>query len=306
MQPSPICLCCGGKTLSPWSHVTDREYFTSTDVFDYFRCSACMSLSIHPVPENRLREIYPSNYYSADGGADSFVQKVKLALDRRLFKNVFASLKGQSLSALDVGGGSGWLLSQAQMVDARLKSTMVVDLDPSVEAKAKSNGHRYFCGRIEDFQSEEKFDLILMMNLIEHVKDPVGILKKVGALLKPGGRILLKTPNYDSLDARLFRTSYWGGLHAPRHWVLFTPESFKIAVERSGLKLVRLSLTQGAPFWAASITSLLVDCGIGQGDKKHPLYLHPLFGVFSMIAAAFDYVRKPFMRTSQMFAILSQ
>lgn len=300
------CLVCGSSKRSLWAEVTDVEYFTTEDHFTYNRCGECDALSINPVPEGRLNEIYPANYYSFSPLDASLVTRLKISMDRRLFRGILQPMGGSELSALDIGGGSGWLLTQARQIEPRLSYTMVVDIDTGAENIARNCGHDYFCGRIEDFNSSHRFDLILMLNLIEHVRDPVSVLAAARRLLKPGGRILLKTPNYDSLDARLFRSSYWGGLHCPRHWVIFTPQSLRRAVAAAGLRTHKISLTQGAPFWAWSVIHLLHRAGLVRISRDRPMCYHPLIGPLQALFATFDFLRMPFSSTSQMFSVLGR
>lgn len=299
------CLACGSDDLTHWATARDVEYRSTPESFDYLRCRACDALSISPVPLGRLGEIYPDTYYSFAPGKLSVAERIKQALDRRTFRKLFAGIEGESLSALDVGGGAGWLLSQARAVEPRLTDTHVVDIDGSAEEAAHAAGHSFFRGRIEDFATTKRFDVILMLNLIEHVDDPVAVLAKVRGLLKPGGRVLVKTPNHDSLDARLFRHHSWGGLHAPRHWVVFTPESFRQAAGRAGLSVDRLGLTQGAPFWAVSTLEWLERRGLVTITRARPMCDHPLFGPLLAGFGALDLLRRPFGRTSQMFVELS-
>ena len=239
------CLACDGSRIAPWSTARDIEYLSTNDAFDYVRCTDCGALSIASVPRDRLGEIYPETYYSFSGGKLSPVERVKQWLDRRLFRKLLSEIPGDRLAALDVGGGTGWLLTQARAVEPRLTRTAVVDLDAKAEAEAVAQGHEFHLGRIEDFDSNSRFDLILLLNLIEHVEDPVAVLAKMRELLAPGGRILVKTPNHDSLDARLFRHRSWGGYHCPRHWVIFTPESFARAAGAAGLDVERTQLDSG-------------------------------------------------------------
>jgi SAM-dependent methyltransferase len=299
------CLACGGTHLSPWATAKDVEYLSTGDSFDYLLCGSCGALSIDPVPRDRLSEIYPETYYSFSPGALSFVERVKQALDRRTFSKLFSPIAGEDLAALDVGGGAGWLLTQAKAVEPRLKHTQVVDIDASAQAGALAAGHDFFLGRIEDYTNQAQFDVILMLNLIEHVDDPVAVLSKVRGLLKPNGRILIKTPNHDSLDARLFRHHSWGGLHAPRHWVIFTPEAFRMAATRAGLKVDRLWLTQGAPFWAVSVLEFLSRKKLVDIRRDRPMCDHPLFGLLLGLFGGIDMIRGRFQRTSQMFVELS-
>lgn len=301
----PVCLACGAVSVVPWAVAHDVEYLSTPDSFAYVRCQECGALSIADVPRDRLAEIYPDTYYSFNEGRLSLAERVKQWLDRRMFKNLFGNLKGESLSALDVGGGTGWLLAQAREVEPRLKHTAVVDIDAQARDYAEKLGHAFHLSRIETFESNRKYDLILLLNLIEHVDDPVSVLAKMRDLLAPGGRILAKTPNHDSLDARIFRHHSWGGYHCPRHWVIFTPESFARAVQSAGLKLERIELTQGAPFWAVSVLDWLGRRGLVRIRRDRPMCRHPLFGPLLAAFAAADILRAPFARTSQMFAHVS-
>lgn len=299
------CLACGSADTAHWAKARDVEYCSTTESFDYLHCGDCAALSIDPVPLGRLGEIYPDTYYSFAPGKLSLAERVKQALDRRTFRTLFAAVEGDTLSALDVGGGAGWLLTQAKSVEPRLGATQVVDIDGSAQASAIAAGHGFFLGRIEEYETDQRFDVILMLNLIEHVDDPVAVLAKVRGLLKPGGRVLVKTPNHDSLDARMFRHHSWGGLHAPRHWVVFTPEAFRKAAGKARLKVDRLSLTQGAPFWAVSALEFLSRKGLVSIRRDRPMCDHPLFGPLLALFGGIDLVRGRFARTSQMFVELS-
>ena len=301
----PKCLACGTADVVHWAVARDVEYQSTDDAFAYVHCRDCGALSIADAPRDRIAEIYPETYYSFSAGAMSLAERVKQWLDRRMFKRMFARIKGDSLSALDVGGGTGWLLSQARAVEPRLRHTAVVDIDQQAREGAEKLGHVFHLGRVETFNGDRQYDLILLLNLIEHVEDPVAVLAKMRSLLAPGGKILAKTPNHDSLDARLFRHRSWGGYHCPRHWVIFTPESFERAVRKAGLRLDRIELTQGAPFWAVSILEWLSARGWAKIDRDHPMCRHRLFGPLLATFAAIDLARKPFARTSQMFAEVS-
>jgi SAM-dependent methyltransferase len=301
---SPPCPVCGASGAEAYSVTRDVEYFSLPGDFRFLKCTGCGALFINPMPREHLAEIYPPNYYSFTHALDSPVYRVKQWLDARLLRGLLRSLKGDSLSALDVGGGTGWQLSLLQKIDPRVRTTQVVDIDADAEAGAQELGHKYFHGRIQDFRTDQKFDLVLMLNLIEHVDDPVGILRSTRELLTPQGIILVKTPNVDSLDHRIFRHRHWAGYHCPRHWVLFTRETFENAARLAGLKFREFRYTQGAPFWSGSLLNTLSTRGLIRVDKDHPMLSHwlstPLFAVF----AGFDFLRMPFSKTSQMFVVL--
>lgn len=304
--PVPRCPVCSSHKTAFRAKAKDLEYCTSDEEFTFYDCSGCGSVFIYPMPVERLAEIYPSNYYSFAQSQDSFVHKIKNFLDKRYFSSLFAGLHGDSLAVLDVGGGAGQQLNVLRSVDARVKFTQVVDLDPAAEQLARNNGHEYYCGRIEDFTGDRKFDLVLMLNLIEHVADPLAVLRQVQTLLSPQGLVLIKTPNVDAWDARLFRHKNWGGYHCPRHWVLFTQKSFAEAAQKAGLRVVRWNYTQGAPFWTTSFLFMLQRLGVVSITRERPVVYHPLFPLLNAGFAALDFARGLFAKTSQMFFILGK
>lgn len=290
--------------------VRDREYLSGPEAHAYFRCTACESLVLHPMPLDRLGEIYPANYYSytvsakrAEGAKPGFVMQVKEALDRKGFRQLLAGVPGDRIRALDVGGGDGWLLGELRALDSRVQQTTVVDLDPVAAERAKSNGHEAFVSRIEDFSPPEGqgYELILLLNLIEHVAEPQAMLAKLAGLLAPGGRLLVKTPNAQSWDASLFRHHAWGGYHAPRHWVIYSAPAFARAARKAGLKVASWHFTQGAPFWTVGLLAWLEDRGLVTITKERPMPYHPAYGPLAAAFAALDFVRAALgAATSQM------
>jgi SAM-dependent methyltransferase len=145
-----------------------------------------------------------------------------------------------------------------------------------------------------------------MLNIVEHVENPLEILEKIHRLLSPHGRVLIKTPNYESLDARIFRHRNWAGFHCPRHWVIFTKESIYALVERANLRVVDFAYTQGAPFWAISMLSWMERRGWASITNMRPATYHALYPLFCAFFASFDFARKPFAKTSQMFVVLGR
>lgn len=305
--PQRGCPLCGEVNLDVWAVARDVEYESVPETFRYLRCAACDVLAIDPVPMGRLGKIYPSNYYSYEEGKPGLVPRIKARLDERLFRSVLDRIDGDTLAVLDVGGGSGWLLDVVKGLDPRVSFTQVVDVDANAGEIARRHGHAYSEGTIEQYETDRQFDLVLLLNIIEHVADPRAVLERTRRLLSPSGLALVKTPNYHSLDARLFRHRNWAGLHCPRHWVLFTKDSFDRLCGETGLDVSEFRYTQGSPFWASSLLHVLSDRGIVNVGASCPPVDHPLFGPLAGAFAAFDLVRTPLGGTpSQMFYVLGR
>ncbi|MFI5043147.1 MAG: class I SAM-dependent methyltransferase [Acidimicrobiales bacterium] len=298
------CLNCGSTSDEHYASGRDVEYLTSDDLWEYRRCLDCGVVFIATPPRDRLSVIYPSTYYSFSDGRDSFLTRVKRRLDVRFMGRLLGAQPGGELSVLDVGGGVGELATAARSASPRVSRTVVVDIDEACREGCERAGHEFVCSRIEDFEPADRFDLILAYNLIEHIDNPREVLGRLRDHLSATGRLVIKTPNTDSLDARLFRSTPWGGLHVPRHWVLFEAESFRASADAAGLQVQRLEFTQGAPFWTVSIVTWLEDRGWIHRIDHRPMLESRWYGPIAGLAAAFDFARRPFAATSQMIVVM--
>ncbi|MBI3139238.1 MAG: class I SAM-dependent methyltransferase [Sphingobacteriales bacterium] len=306
-HPSLYCPVCQQGPAPAWARARDYEYFsTGEEEFTYYHCGHCGTLFIDPVPVEKLKQIYPPNYYSFVSSSGNMVTRIKEWLDKRFLRKILRDLPAEKIDVLDVGGGTGWILDLLKKTDRRVGFTQIADIDEKAKETAIKNGHAYFQGTVEEFETDRKFHLILMLNLIEHVQYPLLVLKKAASLLHPGGILLIKTPNTDSWDARLFRKTYWGGLHCPRHWVIFSEKSFRRVAAQTGLCVKKLEYTQGAPFWAFSIIAALSRKKIIHTSAQAPVIFHWLFAPLSGLFALFDFLRKPFAKTSQLFIQLTR
>jgi|SRR3989344_2007959 len=300
-----ICPICKKTETTFFAKGWDAEYKSSNEKFDYYYCRNCPVIFLPNPPVNRLNEIYPSSYYAfEDEGNFSVLGRVKRFLEKRFFRKILKKVPGERLSVLDIGGGSGWMLETLKAVESRVNKTSIVDIGQSAKSLAEKRGHIFWGERIEDFQTSEKFDFILLLNLIEHLENPELVMTKLRSLINPSGLILIKTPNIDTLDRHLFKNHNWGGLHCPRHWVLFNQKSLLDLAAHCGLKTVSVIYTQGAPQWTPGILGWFSDRGLIKVTKERPMHRHWLYKPLMALTAAFDFIRLPFSKTAQMFFIL--
>jgi SAM-dependent methyltransferase len=309
VTPQPRCRACGEALSTLWATATDTEYGTTTERFAYYLCDACDCLSIDPVPEDRLAEIYPSNYYSFAGGDEAQtsrhhpVTRIKAWLDERTFRGVLDRVDSRALRILDIGGGAGDIAAGLLRSAPDGSSATVVDFDAASADVARGRGLDAFCGRFEDFESEERFDLVLMLNLLEHVADPLDILQRARGHLSPNGILWLQTPNFRALDARLFRHRNWAGYHCPRHWAIFSEVGLSRALERCALKADSIQRTQAGSFWAGSVLGLGRAREPRRAAGARPLVQSPGFLPLAGAGAAFDIATRRFRATSQVVAL---
>jgi SAM-dependent methyltransferase len=98
-----------------------------------------------------------------------------------------------------------------------------VELSARAAAVAQAKGLVVDVGDFVSVELPEMvFDVITAWDVLEHVYEPIAFLRKAWSLLRPGGMLVLRTPNASSLNRRLFGV-YWAGWDLPRHLTVFTP-----------------------------------------------------------------------------------
>ena len=85
----------------------------------------------------------------------------------------------------------------------------------------------------------KKFDVITMIHVIEHLKNPIDILKKIKKILKKKGILIIETPDFDSAMARRYNLKF-RLLHDKTHISLFSSESLIRLVRNLGFQIIKI------------------------------------------------------------------
>ncbi len=270
------CVLCGCGTSGFFAKGGDYEYRTSDRVFTFVQCSACGHVYLNPRPSDRtLHLAYPSDYYTLSGrhttGRSRLIARFKsLVINRRL--RFFRPLLSGRASVLEVGCGDGSLLMDLKRRYPGLEiSGLDMALPQGAAARCSAMGIAVRGVSVEQAElGLERFDLIIMNQVIEHVADPVAVMEKLSAALKPGGYVSIETPNPGGYDRRLFRQSFWGGYYFPRHLHLFGRRDLRYLMERAGLDVIVQNDLLAPIIWIFSVHALLFH-GFGKDDRKNRL-----------------------------------
>jgi 2-polyprenyl-3-methyl-5-hydroxy-6-metoxy-1,4-benzoquinol methylase len=211
------------------------DFMASTDRFDRYgrivRCTACGLVFTNPRPSaRRIAEGY-SEAVDHDYALQDSSRSINAHLALHTIKR-FAT--GGRL--LDVGAATGYFLNAARL------DFETCGIEPSrwaAEYARSRLGLDVRVGNLEDMEFEaESFDVVTLNDVIEHLTDPLAALKRLNALLKPGGLLYLVTPDVKSVSARVLRGHWWG--LRPAHLYYFAPDTLTAMLGKAGFEVVLL------------------------------------------------------------------
>ena len=162
---------------------------------------------------------------------------------------------------LDIGCGSGGFLRYMKKMGWE-----VLGVEPDIKAaeRAKINigidrVYSDDIGELDDRHiKKESLDVISMIHVIEHLLDPIKTLHVCYKLLKPGGSLIIITPNAFSRGRKKFGL-YWRGWEPPRHIHIFNVNSLKEISERSGFQAKSVRSTASGAFAICMLSMYLKE-----------------------------------------------
>ena len=224
--------------------------------------------------------MYPDTYhaFAFDDDRFGFVHTVRERLEARRLTRWFRGLP-RGARVLDVGCGDGFHLDVIRRRCANAYELSGIDVDKRAVSRAAGRGLAVREGALETSNIErDSIDCVLLIQTIEHVEDPLDLLRAIFARLRPGGRLIVVTDNTGSLDFRWFGSRWWGGYHFPRHLHLFDDSSLRSMAGAAGFEIESLETMVSPVNWVYSIRNVLVDHRapswlVGQFSLQTPITL---------------------------------
>jgi 2-polyprenyl-3-methyl-5-hydroxy-6-metoxy-1,4-benzoquinol methylase len=186
----------------------------------------------------------PAYHIEAAGRKISF-RKILWQL-KNLQRNSAANVR-----LLDIGAATGLLLQEAEKL-----GWFAAGIEPSrwaADVATETHGLRVHCGTLKDCPFEKySFDFITVVDVLEHVSDPVSLLKELRDWLKPDGIVCLVTPDFESLVARILKQKWWHIRQA--HLYYFSELTLEKLVDSAQFviaKKKRYGWTFSVDYWAS-------------------------------------------------------
>ena len=286
---------CGSRSRTLLHEdLSDQVFFVAPGQWTLWRCAECRSAYLDPRPNEETIGLAYGDYYThrqeERPSPQTAFQRLRLTLANgyrnalygtrlapasaagyllaRLLppmgRPVDAAFRylpkrrvGQKQRVLDIGCGNGdWLA----LIEATGWEAAGVEPDPVAAARARDRGFEVRSS-VEDWLDRPgSFDFVATSQVIEHVHDPLALLRGSYALLRPGGRLYIDTPNIDSLGHDVHGRN-WVSLDPPRHLILFTRDSLAEVVTKAGFRDIRFRPPVDA-FRKTSLESRRIEAGL--------------------------------------------
>jgi len=235
------CDCCGASDAA--------RQFTRADGLRVVECAQCGLAFLNPRPRSELiRLLYGEDYFtgaSADRGEGGLRPGGAVASPAggrpRVLDVICETFGGvRDKDVLEVGCASGHLLRVLAADGARAKG---IELSEYAAALARRDGLDVTTGSIEDFARVRHgcADILVALEVIEHVSSPRSFLQQAFRLLRPGGVLLVSTPNYAC--SRRFGERWLGFNASFEHIYFFSADVLQRLAQSTGFSLRHLEST---------------------------------------------------------------
>jgi 2-polyprenyl-3-methyl-5-hydroxy-6-metoxy-1,4-benzoquinol methylase len=196
------------------------------------RCAACSVIFVSPRPAaGDIAALYGGDSAHVDAGCLASAPTAARLHARQVLRPIGTNARGKRL--LEIGSGMGALLVEADRLGFDVTG---LDLNPRQVEHVRSLGLRCELGSLESARLEGRtFDVIACCDVLSHFHDPIDSLRRMRALLAPGGIVVLETGNIPDVDPRYF--PLFAEFQYPDHLFFFGESALRRMLQHVGLEV---------------------------------------------------------------------
>jgi len=261
-----------------------KDYTVSGEEFSLLKDAEADFLITSPRPlAKNLMTYYESNNYISHTDKnitlfDKVYQKARFYTTKSKVKKI-SKIKKSIQDVLDVGCGTGNFLNACLR-----KKWRIFGVEPHNDArviaqqKTKSNNFYNSFETLEQQRPKQKFDVITLWHVLEHVPNLDSYIQSLKKLLKPNGVLIIAVPNFLSFDAQYYK-SFWAAYDVPRHLWHFAPKAIELLFKKVDLQVVDI--------WPMIFDSFYISF-LSEKNKKGNIIRASFIGFWSNIKALFS------------------
>jgi SAM-dependent methyltransferase len=247
------CLLCGKD--ADLKHDNYPGY-RAPDTYRIYHCKHCQTA--FSLPRGDASSIYENIYHYAERVPGynryfrytRFIKKFKdplkfLSESSEVYWGVKEAIsrsadKIESLAILEIGSGLGYFTYSLLKAGYNIKG---IDISETAVNKANETfGDHFICAGISEYAHENagKYDIVISTEVIEHIENPLEFVDSILILLKPGGKIILTTPNKSLFPDY----AIWASELPPVHSWWFSEDSLKYIARKSGAEVSFINFSE--------------------------------------------------------------
>jgi len=309
------CVICGY-----WAHYA----FSGRDVlkndykrYDYLLCGNCGTYFLHPMPDAlAVASFYPEEYVETDvpysrKKRNSLLRVAELKLHHQyshLKPSIFCMAAVRLLSAfyrkwainyvsngalLDIGCGNGRFLKSMRELGWQVQG---VEFNKKSVEQCRNDFLTVHHGDLSSAEfAQASFDVITLRHVIEHIPTPNELMAELARILKPGGRLIIETPNFASVGWSWFSTK-WYAAGIPYHLMLFSPKSLQLLAEKHGFVQEDYFLETTPKFFLNSVDIIMENKGVPSKKIRWRRLLARFYVWYAQKTGRGDVIHSTFVR----------
>jgi SAM-dependent methyltransferase len=202
-----------------------------------YRCGQCLTAYVWPMPTDEYLAKFYSEYH--EGGVDdgNYACEDKMRRKHPVQLDLVTRIMGRKPDKLlDLGCGKGFFLEEC--VKRGISCRGIELSDTAIDYARNTLKLDAICGAIHDHVHDiGRFDAVVMWGVIEHVRDPVAVLRDAYKVLEPGGYMFVDTGiGNDWLDRLMPGVNQW--YDPPQHLFVFSALGLKRCLQEAGFTFV--------------------------------------------------------------------
>lgn len=216
-------------------------YFSKKN-WQIVRCPNCQLLAVENAPAD-LTPFYTEGYFTGDVTLDGYMDyDLDKEVTKMTYQNYLTVLekylnKQSGISMFEVGCATGFFMDLARQKGWQTEG---IDISEYAVKKAREKGLLASVAILENYQTDKKFDVVAMQDVIEHVKDPIDLIRRAKSLLTENGLLLITTPDEGSLWARIWGKK-WHAFVPPQHLFYFSTKNLSSLLEQHGFQVMNVA-----------------------------------------------------------------
>lgn len=246
------CLCRGEIRIT--THNLFDTRFGLEEIYDVGICQECgLEVTCPPGGPENLEELYEKHYNFGGESGTRYTRLREMVLASTLYR-LWLKLDGDISfychqghgRLLDVGCNEGRALHHFQRNGWNAEG---LELNRNAAGVARSRGFVVHTESLAELEPGYKYDVIVMSNVLEHVRNPQEVLMDVQRLLSPKGQLWISCPNNRSLLRSIFGR-YWINWHVPFHLTHFSSKTLHRMLSENGFEITK-SKQRSPSLWLA-------------------------------------------------------